>query len=140
LTVRFEISFTGHGNIRSLHPKTIEITRDSDLTPRGDCIVGVNASSACGDLPDDLKARLRDPLATVRLSIVVNEQTFSFEGRGHPELELSHPEDIVIRRSGFTCPRTLAVKSDKASDDLPRGMVEALRDPKTAGSLVIEVA
>jgi len=48
--------------------------------------------------------------------------------------------NIVIRRSDFVCPRTLAVVSDRASDSLPRGMVEALRDPKTAGSLVIEVA
>jgi len=83
MAVRFEISFTGHGNIRSLHQKTIEITRDSDLTPRGDCIVGVNASSACRDLPDDLKARLRDPQATVRRSIVVGGQSFAFRGRGH---------------------------------------------------------
>ncbi len=138
--MRFEISFTGHQNIRSLHQRTIEITRDPDLTPGGDCIVGVNASAACGDLPDGLKKRLQDPQTTARFSIVVGGQTFSFEGRGHPGLELSHPGDIVIRKSAFTCPRTVAVKSDKASDSLPRDMIRALRDPKTTGSLVIEIA
>ncbi len=138
--VRFEISFTGHENIRSLHQKTIEITRDPDLTPSGDCIVGVNASAACGGLPEDLKERLRDPQTRVRFSIVVGRQAFSFEGRGHPGLELSHPGDIVIRKSGFTCPRTMAIKSDKASDSLPRSMVRALQDPKTTATLTVEIA
>ena len=41
--------------------KTIEITKESHLTPRGDCIVGVNASSSCIDLPDELKNKLRNP-------------------------------------------------------------------------------
>jgi len=37
--VRYEIEFFGHENIRSNHKKTIEITKESHLTPRGDCIV-----------------------------------------------------------------------------------------------------
>jgi hypothetical protein len=45
--VRFEIQFSGHENIRSNHQKTIEITKESHLTPSGDCIIGVNASSSC---------------------------------------------------------------------------------------------
>ncbi|MGI0066726.1 MAG: DUF371 domain-containing protein, partial [Nitrosotalea sp.] len=39
--MRFEISFHGHENVRSLHPKSIEITTDPNLTVNGDCIVGV---------------------------------------------------------------------------------------------------
>ena len=47
--MKFEIEFSGHENIRSNHQKTIEITKESHLTPRGDCIVGVNAKYSCSD-------------------------------------------------------------------------------------------
>ncbi len=133
----FEIEFSGHENVRSNHQRTIEITKDPDLTPSGDCIVGVNASSACSDLPDRLKEMLRSPDSAVSLTFRVGRHEFVVNGRGHADLPLSHEDDIVIRKSGFVCPRTLAVRCDKASDVLPREMVRLLQDPGTRGTLVI---
>ena len=137
--MRFEIEFFGHENIRSNHKKTIEITKESELTPRGDCIVGVNASYSCSDLPHSLKEKLRDPKSKIQFLISVEDHEFSLEGKGHKDLLLSHTEDIVIRKSDFVCPRTLAVKCDKASDLLPRQMVNLLQDPKTKGVFTIIV-
>lgn len=137
--MRFEIEFSGHENIRSSHQKTIEITKETHLTPQGDCIVGVNASSSCSDLPLEMKNKLKDSNAKVIFSIQVGEHEFVVEGRGHPGLTLTHSEDIVIRKSDFVCPRTLAVKCDKASDLLPREMVSLLQDPKTKGIFAITV-
>ena len=137
--MRFEIQFSGNENIRSNHPKTIEITKESHLTPKGDCIVGINATSSCADLPQELKDKLKVSDTKVTFSINVGEYEFTLEGRGHPNLILSHSEDIVIRKSDFICPRTLAVKCDKASDLLPREMVSLLQDPKTKGTFTIIV-
>jgi len=137
--VRYEIQFSGNENIRSNHPKTIEITKESHLTPQGDCIVGINATSSCADLPQELKDKLKDSSAKVTFSINVGEYEFTLEGRGHPNLILTHSEDIVIRKSDFICPRTLAIKCDKASDLLPREMVSLLQDPKTKGTFTILV-
>jgi uncharacterized protein len=137
--VKFEIEFSGHENIRSNHQKTIEITKESHLTPRGDCIVGVNAKSSCADLSEELKNKLKNPDSKVIFSIKVGEDDFVVEGKGHPDLILTHTEDIVIRKSDFICPRTLAVKCDKASDLLPRSMVTQLQDPKTIGTFTITV-
>jgi len=137
--MQFEIQFSGHENIRSNHPKTIEITKETHLTPRGDCIVGVNASSSCADLPSELKDKLRNPDSKIKFSICVGNDEFVLEGIGHPELILTHTEDIVIRKSDFICPRTLAIKCDKASDLLPRTMVSLLQDPKTKGIFTIIV-
>jgi len=137
--VRYEIEFFGHENIRSNHKKTIEITKESHLTPRGDCIVGVNASSSCIDLPDELKNKLRNPETKIYFSIIVGDREFNLEGRGDPNLVLTHADDIVLRKSDFTCPRTLSVKCDKASDLLPREMVLQLQNPKTKGLFVITV-
>ena len=137
--MRFEIQFSGNENIRSNHQKTIEITKESHLTPQGDCIVGIDATSGCADLPQELKEKLKAPNAKVSFLIQVGRHEFVFEGRGHPELILSHLDDIVIRKSDFICPRTLAIKCDLASDSLPREMVSLLQDPKTRGTFTIIV-
>jgi hypothetical protein len=137
--VRLEIQFFGHENIRSTHKKTIEITKDSNLTLRGDCIIGVNSSLGCFDLPESLKKKIQDPKTRVQFSIKVEDYEFIVEGRGHPDLTLTDKEDIVIRKSAFISPRTLAVKCDKASDLLPREMVTLLQNPKTKGIFTIIV-
>ena len=135
--MKFEIRFSGHENIRSNHRKTIEITKEFCLTPQGDCIVGVNATSSCNDLPQELKEKLRNSDAKVSLSICVGDHEFVIEGNGHPDLILTHNDDIVIRKSDFICSRTLAVKCDKASDSLPRSMISLLQDPKIRGTFTI---
>ncbi|GKS67522.1 hypothetical protein YTPLAS73_10690 [Nitrosarchaeum sp.] len=137
--MRFEIQFSGHENIRSNHQKTIEITKESHLTPRGDCIIGVNASASCADLPDSIKKKLQNPTSKVNFSIKVGSHEFIVEGRGHENLILTHVEDIVIRKSNFVCPRTLAVKCDKASDLIPREMISLLQDPDTRGTFTIMI-
>ena len=137
--MKFEIDFFGHENIRSNHQKTIEITKESHLTSQGDCIVGINATSSCADLPQELKDKLKIPGTKITFSIHVGKHEFVLEGKGHPDLILTHSEDIVIRKSDFICPRTLAIKCDKASDLLPREMVSLLQNPKTKGTFTITV-
>jgi len=137
--MRFEIQFSGHENIRSNHQKTIEITKESHLTPSGDCIIGVNASASCADLPDSIKKKLQNPNSKVNFSIKVGSHEFIVEGRGHEDLILTHHEDIVIRKSNFVCPRTLAVKCDKASDLMPREMISLLQNPNTRGTFTIMI-
>ena len=137
--MRFEIQFSGHKNIRSNHKKTIEITKESHLTPRGDCIVGVNATSSCADLPPELKEKLKNYDTKVTLLIRVEDHEFVIDGKGHPCLTLTHSEDIVIRKSDFVCPRTLAVNCDKASDLLPRDLVLLLQNPEVRGTFTIIV-
>ena len=137
--MKYEIEFFGHENIRSNHKNTIEITKESHLTPRGDCIVGVSANSSCNDLPEELKNKLKNPETTVKLLTKVGDDEFSLKGKGHPNLTLTHQEDIVLRKSDFTCPRTLSVKCDKASDLVPREMVSKLQNPETKGLFIITV-
>ena len=137
--MQFEIPFSGHENISSLHKKTIEITKEEKLTPSGDCIIGVNAKYACKEIPEKIKKKLRDPNSSVIFSIIVDDYQFQIKGKGHKNLVCSDPNDIVIRKSEYVCPRTLAVKCDKASDSIPRKIIELLRDPKTKGIFSIEV-
>lgn len=139
MLVRFEIPFYGHKNVRGLHPRTIEITTEPDLTLQGDCIIGVNADCGCKRIPAEIKKRLKREDAVVTITIQVDGKSFQIRGKGHPDLKLENPHDIVIRKSGFVCPRTLAVGCDLASDDIPRQMIKMLQDPKTKGLFIIEV-
>lgn len=119
--------FHGHPNIRSMHRTTIEITTKPHLSVKGDCIVGVSADSGCASLPDTIKEGLRNPDSDVLISIMVGDTRFDITGRGDARLTLTHPHDIVIRKSTFVCPRTLAVGCDMASVDMPRSMVRDLQ-------------
>jgi hypothetical protein len=136
--VRFQIEFSGHKNIRALHEKTIEITKESELTTAGDCIIGVNAESGCNDLPPHVKKKLKNSNSIIKFSIKVNEYVYEFTGKGNHDLIINHPTDIVIRKSDFICPRTLAVNCETASNSIPRNMVKLLQNPKTKGIFTIE--
>ena len=138
--MRFEIPFHGHENIRSLHPKTIEITTESHLTTNGDCIIGIGASCGCSDLPEKLKNLLQSSKSKVICTIKVRDLSFTIQGRGDERLTLTNPHDIVIRKSSFTCPRTMATNCDVASDAIPRKMVEVLQSPDTKGIFSIDVS
>jgi len=137
--MHFEITFYGHENVRSLHPKSIEITTDEHLTVKGDCIVGVRASCGCLGIPDEMKMLLQNPQTEVICTILVEEHSFRIIGKGSEKLTLTNPHDIVIRKSNFTCPRTLSVSCDVAADSIPTQMISALQNPKTKGIFRIEV-
>lgn len=139
LLVRFEIPFYGHKNVRAYHPRTIEITTEPDLTLQGDCIIGVMSDCGCMGIPEKMKKKIRRSDSQITITITANGESFRVTGKGHEDLRLENPHDIVIRRSMFMCPRTLAVRCDKACDDMPRKLIKQLQDPKTKGLFVIEV-
>ena len=137
--VQDDVTFYGHPNIRSLHAKTIEITKDEHLTPRGDCIIGVKANKACADLDEALKHRLKSNSAVVRIEVMVGNESVLISGMGDHRLSMLNSHDIVIRRTNFACPRTMSVLCDKASLEVPRKMVKILQDPDIQGIFRITV-
>ena len=137
--MHFEISFNGHKNIRSLHPKTIEITTEPNLTLNGDCIIGVEASCGCNDIPEQMKNLMRNSKSEILFTILVNDVYFKVKGSGHENLILTNPHDIVIRKSSFICPRTLAIQCDLASDSIPRQMIKILQNPDSKGVFSIDI-
>ena len=132
-----EIKFHGHKNVLSLHSRTIEITKDPNLTKKGDCILGVSANKACNDLDSSIKNRLRTTGTLVKISIVVEPFEFEVSGYGSNALEISHGHDIVLRKSNYVDSRTLAVSCDKSAFDIPRNLVTLLTNSETKGMMKI---
>lgn len=137
--VQEEVTFYGHPNVQSLHGKTVEITKDEHLTLRGDCIIGVRASKACADLDENLKRKLRSNDSVVKIEIVVGNESIVINGGGDERLTLQNPHDIVIRKTNFVCPRTMSVKCNRASSDMPRRMIRMLQDKDAKGIFRITV-
>ncbi|MFH1850193.1 MAG: DUF371 domain-containing protein [archaeon] len=112
----------GHGNIRSTHAKTLEITKEKQVTIRGDCIIGIASDFDSAFLNQSIKGKKKLLLhlscggATDTVSADIN-QSFS-----------SHDE-IVIRKSGFLSCRTLGIHADKAASDLSADLVKLLNIP-----------
>jgi hypothetical protein len=134
-----EIIFQGHKNILSLHSKTIEITKDSNLTKKGDCIIGVSANKACDDLDNSFKQKLRTSDTVVKIGIIVEPYVFSLAGFGNNNLEIIHKHDIVMRKSNYVDSRTLIVSCDKSAIDIPRNLIKALTNSEAKGILRIKI-
>jgi uncharacterized protein len=134
-----EIIFKGHTNVQSLHSKTIEITKDKDLTLNGDCIIGVNANKSCRDLSTEIKEKIKKNNSLIEVEIIVEPYSFVIKGNGNDNLLLSNHEDIVLRKSKFICDRTLSINCDFSSLDIPRNIIDILKNPSNIGIMQIRV-
>jgi len=130
----------GHPNVRSTHGTTLMTTTDDHMSTRGDCIVAVSAEKGLRDLTPQIKEAIRREGSSVRLLIETGEKTFTVEGFGDPRLTLSHPSDMVIRKSGYICDRTLMIMADKAACDIDNSMIELLRKENCQILLTIEAS
>jgi uncharacterized protein len=137
--VEDEVIFCGHPNIRSLHPRAIEVTKNPNLTLRGDCIIGVSANKGCKDLNPSLQRLLKKDVSVVKLSIITGNLIYRLNGFGSSRIMLLDTQDIVIRKTNFICSRTLCVNSDEASLDIPREIIRSLQDPETRAVLSIYI-
>ena len=127
----------GHENIQAIHPSTLMFTKEKHLSKTGDCVVGVAADKAVADLSQTFKETLRKPNAKLTIIIEAGGLTEKINASGSPKLILTHPTDIVIRKSDYISDRTLAIHADKSSNDLPRELVEKLKDPRQKVNLTL---
>jgi len=125
-----QIEAWGYKNITAMNKTTFEITKESWLTTRGDCVVAVGASKGAMDLEDGFKRAARSEGAKISVLFEVDGLREEAVGCGGPGLSLEHPTDLVARKGGFVCGRTLMIGSDKAACDFSRDFVRAIQDPR----------
>lgn len=122
------IRATGHPRIQATHMTTLEITKDTHLTERGDCIVAVCASKAAADLSLEFRRLVKNNNTHVTMTMKAGNLSETITGRGDRRLALSHSTDLVARKSNYVCTRTLMVGADKSASDLSREFVSVIRD------------
>lgn len=135
--VREVITAYGHPNILATHTTTLEITKSSEIKKDADCIIAVKASKGCKDLSEETKDALKNG-REVEITIEAGGFEETIVAYGSPALKLTHPEDMVIRKSDFIDTRTLVILADKSADEINRELVEVLKDPKAEVKITLE--
>jgi len=104
------------------------LTTDHELTLRGDCIATVSSEKGLSDLNSELRNAAKNEEARITMKLEVESKSFEIHGFGHPDLTWIDPADMVARKSEYICPRTLMIKADLASMDVPREFVDLLKE------------
>ncbi len=126
----------GHPLVQGLHKTTFEVTRECELTLAGDCIIGVCADKGASDLSAPFKRMLSDDRAVLLTRLTAGTESVEVYSRGSSQFTLDHPTDLVWRRSGFVCGRTVGIYSDYVARALPRPLIGLLRQ---GDDLVVEM-
>ena len=120
----------GHENVRVTHKSTLEFTKEDYLTPRGDCILCIEADKGINDLSNEFKSALRAGKKLL-IRIKVGDLVDEVLAEGSPGLILDHDFSMVVRKSDYIDARTLAIRANKAARDIKRELVELLRNRET---------
>ncbi|TFF88101.1 MAG: DUF371 domain-containing protein [Promethearchaeota archaeon] len=117
----------GHRNITCRHNTTIELTKDKELTLKGDGILGIKSSKSCRDLSKKTKKLINEGK---KFHITILSENFrdTFYGYGHKDLELLDNKDIIFRKSNYICDRTVLIKCTKSAMELNRDLINSLKN------------
>ncbi|NJE62432.1 DUF371 domain-containing protein [Thermococcus sp. 21S7] len=136
--LREVIRCRGHENVRATHKSTLEFTKEDYLTPRGDCILCIEADKGINDLSDEFKSALRAGKRLL-IRIKVGNLVDDVLAEGSPGLILDHDFSMVVRKSDYIDARTLAVRANKAARDIDRKIVELLKSPETTAEIELVI-
>ena len=129
----------GHENVTSRNRTTLEVTKETHLTKRGDCIIALEANKAAKDLSPEFKQLAQNEEAKITITIEADGEVEVVNAYGNPQLSFTHQTDLVVRKSDYTCNRTLAVHADKAAKDLSKALIKKLQDPKQRVKVTLTV-
>jgi hypothetical protein len=126
-----ELFARGHPNVLAKHPTTFEITKESNLTRRGNCVIGVEATKGPNALSRQFRYQCQNSESRIVVELEAKGILEVIEGRGSPKLTFSHPAEMVGRTSSFVSNRTIMIQADRAARDLDRDFIGALRFSST---------
>jgi hypothetical protein len=92
------------------------------------------------DLPSEFKETAKKETAQIIITIRADELEETVKAKGSPKLTFTHATDLVVRKSGYVCGRTLAINADKAAIDFSRKLVEKLKDPHQEVTVTLTAA
>ena len=131
-----EIRFTcqGHPNIRASHKTTLEFTRDSHLTPRGTCIVGIQADFKLQQMKRFLAALRKED----KLKIAIQSGDAQDSLIAVPNRDFSDADEMVIRTTEFLSSRTFATKASKSAAGLNTNLKRMMKTHSITVSISAE--
>lgn len=117
----------GHADIRGTHRKTVEFTRDTEITGRATCVLGVAAN-----FDPHSMIGFRGPVA---ITVTAGARTAVLRAVANPGFEPS--ASLVVRTSTHSTPNTIAVAADAGAADLDRELVGELGGPSVTVTVTV---
>lgn len=118
----------GHPNLRAKHIRTIEFTKDSDLSLQGDCILGIQA--------DFCKQELKKLHGKIHITVEIDGLSDTFRAVVNPNFDSDH--EIVFRKSLYPSPRTFGHFLNKGAKQLDRAIVKLMQQPSAIMTITIQ--
>lgn len=115
------------------------ITKDTQVSKNGDCIVAVAANKSLADFSTEFKENLKKPDTKLSITISAEDVKEIIYASGTQNLILTHQTDMVIRKSSYVCNRTLAICANKASNDLSRELRDKLKNLKQKVKIILTI-
>ncbi|KQC05729.1 MAG: hypothetical protein APR53_06305 [Methanoculleus sp. SDB] len=118
----------GHRYVTGTHRTTLEVTSETHLTPAGTCILGIGADRGAAGLGERFRKALANDRAEIFTVFAVGGESFTVNAKGSSTMTLDHPTDMVWRRSGYVCGRTVAIHADQTARSFPKSMIRSLQE------------
>jgi hypothetical protein len=119
------MQFNAYGNagIEGTHKGVLEFTQKTGVIPKGDAIVGTRTDFE----PDAVSALAQ---VSKKLKITLKVRTYTETITGDCNTGYMPGSDIIVRKGPQRSPSTLIINSDKSAADLPKKMMELLKNPE----------
>lgn len=123
----------GHPAIRATHVKTLEFTKDPDLTERGDCIIGIKADFDLNELKKFTKK-----VKFICSVTTPTGETITSEFKAKVNQNFNSDHELVLRKSGFDTERTFGFGLNRGANHLDRRIVELMQNPEQKMQVTIQ--
>lgn len=133
----YKFSAYGHPHISGAHNTTLEFSKDDEVTPMGDCIVGIKADFDLEQLKQFIKK-----CSSKKVIITITTPNKKIKETIFAELNPSFSSDkeLVIRKSGFCSERTFAINADKAASGIRRELISFLKERGSKICIMLKTA
>jgi hypothetical protein len=94
-------------------------------------VIAVQATKGLADFPTEFRVMCGKDEARIIVQLKAAGIVESIEGKGSCGLTLSHPVEMVGRKSTYVSGRTIMIRADRAACDINRDLVHELQSPST---------
>ena len=133
--MQYKFHAYGHQNILGTHKTTLEFTKDSELSLKGDCIVGVKADFDLNEIKKFIKNSKSN-----KIKIIIETDDKKIKEIVEAELNpnFNDEKEIVIRKTDFASERTLGINCDKPSLGIQKTLINYLKSKNAKITVTIE--
>src|SRR3989338_4407445 len=99
--MKYQFNAYGHPNIRGAHKTTFELTKDAELSLRGDCIIGVNADFNLKEIKKFIEYSIKNDNKKIQITLKIGKKNKKIHETINAEINtyFNSDKEIVIRKT-----------------------------------------